>query len=85
MARVRGPDSLSAIGRLAVKVRDRDKLRQLLEASDMSYREIAERAGVSHAVLANLARVGGRDGCSEETARRICFALDVARSDLFLS
>lgn len=67
-----------------MKVKDVDKLRDAIARSGLSYRELAARAGISHAVLANLAR-GARDGCSDETARRLCFAFDVAPSSLFLS
>jgi transposase len=67
-----------------VKVRDREYLRKTLEHTGLSYREIAARAGVSHATVANLARTDGRDGCSEASARAISSAVGADVYLLFL-
>lgn len=68
-----------------MKVRDRAYLRKTVEHTGLSYREFAKRAGVSHAVLANLLREGGREGCSEKSAVGISSAAEVALGLLFLS
>ena len=68
-----------------MRVRDRDYLRTTLAHTGLTYRQLAEKAGVNHATLANLARPGGRQSCSEGTARAICAAVGVDVGLLFLS
>jgi plasmid maintenance system antidote protein VapI len=68
-----------------VKLRSVDLLRGYIQVSGLSYREIAHRAGVAHATLANLARPGGRTSCSEDVAVRLARALEVDTHLLFLS
>lgn len=57
-------------------VRDVGYLRDTLTHSGLTYRAAAERAGVSHATIANMAR-GGRPGCTRESAEKIAAALGV--------
>jgi transcriptional regulator with XRE-family HTH domain len=66
-------------------LRSVDLLRGYIHLSGLTYRELAEKAGVAHATLANLARPSGRTSCSSEVAERLAGALEVDTALLFLS
>lgn len=67
------------------RLRSVDLLRGYIHLSGLTYRELAEKAGVSHGLLANLARHGGRTSCSSQMAERVASALEVDVDLLFLS
>lgn len=67
------------------RLRSVDLLRGYIHLSGLTYRELAGKAGIAHATLANLARPGGRTSCSTDVAGRLADALEVDTHLLFLS
>lgn len=65
------------------RLRSVDLLRGYITISGLTYRELATKAGVAHATLANLARPGGRTSCTAEVAERLAGALEVDTELLF--
>lgn len=67
----------------SVKLTNKETLRQFLRFRDMSYGQLAEKAGCSKSLIGLMA-TGRRTHTSVEIAKGICKALDIPVESLFL-